>query len=260
MRRGNLFSLRLLRRYTPRNDKGWKSMITIIHGSNQALTRNELQNLKAKFKEVVTINGKDLVLKTLQLSLESQSLFGYERLVVVENFFVGRKSRDDIISYLQTIAATTEIVFWEDKESKSKDLTKLASPYTKVAVYNLPIVIFKFLDSFYPGNVLICKQLFEDCLSTNEPEMIFFMLVKQLRYLQLAQTEAKNKESGEFPSDYARLAPWQKQKLFKQAELFTFEKLSKLYEDLMMMEYNLKTGQTNLAMEETLRIFLLENL
>ena len=235
-------------------------MITVIHGSNQALTRNELQNLKAKYKEVVEVSGKDLSFKDFQLAVDSQSLFSVERLVVIENFFAGKKKRDEIISYLNKNTLKVDLAFWECKDSKNKDISLLSDIGAKVINYNIPVVIFKFLDSFYPGNAQTCILLFEDCLLTNEPEMIFFMLVKQIRYLLLAQSEAKNKDSTEFPSDYNRLAPWQKQKLYKQAQLFTFEKLSKLYEELMTMDFNLKTGQTNLGMEEHLRLFLLQNL
>lgn len=235
-------------------------MITIIHGSNQVLTRNELQNLKAKYKEVSEISGKDLSLNDFQLSVNSQSLFVEERLVVIENFFSGKKKRDEIINYLTKNVLKVDLTFWEAKESKSKDINLLSAIGAKVLNYNIPVIIFKFLDSFFPENAKNCLLLFADCLLTNEPEMIFFMLVKQIRYLLLAQSENNNIKPTEFPSDYSGLAPWQKGKLYKQAQLWTLEKLSKLYEELITTDFNLKTGQTNLNIEEQLRLFLLQNL
>lgn len=235
-------------------------MITIIHGSNLALTRNELNNFRLKYPETVTLDGKNLVLKDLQLALGSQSLFGLERLIIIENFFNGRKNRDDVISYLQETNNKVEIVFWEDKESKSKDLSKLSGNSAKVIVYNLPVVIFKFLDSFFPGNAKTCMTLLEEVLLTNEPEMILFMLVKQIRFMLLTKVSKTLKEEESSPPDYSRLAPWQNAKLFKQAELFRQDKLKKMYEEILQMEYNQKSGKTNIDSAVGLKLFLMRNL
>lgn len=230
-------------------------MITIIHGSNQVVCRNELNLHKAKFKEVVTLDGKNLILKDLELTISSQSLFGLERLVVIENFFAGKKNREDIITFLNSSNINYELVFWEEKESKSKDLTKFSPSNTKILLYNLPSIIFKFLDSVYPGNLKQVLALFAQVLEANEAEIIFFMLVKQFRYLLLSRLEAKI-----FPSDYSRLAPWQKQKIAGQSTHFTKDQLLDMYSHMLQLEYSLKSGQTSLEAAESLKLFLIQNL
>ncbi len=229
-------------------------MITIIHGSDQSATRNALAELRTKYKETVILDGKNLALSDLQLALESQSLFGEEKIVVVENYFNGRKNRDDVLNYLLH-QPNVSLVFWEDKESKSKDLSKISGKSTKVLVYNLPIVIFRFLDSFYPGNSKNCLNLFREALNQNEPEMLNYMLVKQIRYMLLSLPD--NNSTPEVPTDFKRLATWQIAKLNKQANFFGTERLQNLYNNLEQIEYEQKSGKTNVDTETMLGLFIL---
>ena len=70
-------------------------MITLLHGDNIEASRLELTSIitKGKDKEIRTLDGKHLDENALIQAMESNSLFGINILVVIENLFtpLGRK-------------------------------------------------------------------------------------------------------------------------------------------------------------------------
>ncbi|MCL5676181.1 MAG: hypothetical protein M1120_03585 [Patescibacteria group bacterium] len=233
-------------------------MITVVHGSNQVLTRNSLNSFRQKYQEVLILNGKNLTKNDLELGLKSQSLFGQDKLLIIENYFQGKKNREEVVKYLNSLPETQEIVFWEDRESKIADLKKLNPKNSRILQFNFPTVIFKFLDSLYPGNHKVSYVLFESCLEQNEAEMIFFMTVKLFRNLLLTKNVNDKKEQN-FPDDYLKISSWQKQKLFVQAKLFETKDLILLYNKLLNLDYEIKTGESGIDMETGLKLFILQS-
>ncbi len=219
-------------------------MITIIHGTNQSATRNQLQLIKKQYNETVSLEGKNLTYDILFQNLEPISLFGEKRLVIVENLFAGKADRKDIINYLQAENFTGEVVFWEANERKTKDIITLSSK-AKLIKLNIPSVIFKFLDN-------LTVYLLIKTLEEVEPEMILFMLIKQFRYLILCKQDGTN-----LPEDYKRLSSWQTDKLTKQAASFTLDKLINIYAKLQDIDYRNKSGLTGIKLEEQLKSLLL---
>ena len=95
-------------------------MIHVFHGDHHEQSRKELSLLRERFKqaEIVVLNGKVITLTELKQATESTSLFGTDRLVVIENFLSKRFSRktDDNkpwINWIKQIPETVEVVFWE---------------------------------------------------------------------------------------------------------------------------------------------------
>ena len=82
-------------------------MLHIFHGDNSEPSRKSFIELIAKLKvnganEVVRLNGDDLVKSDLIQALESQSLFGGDRIVAIEGLLSRRpsKEKDSLLSYL----------------------------------------------------------------------------------------------------------------------------------------------------------------
>ncbi len=96
-------------------------------------------------------------------------------------------------------------------------------------------------------------RLFQQALKTSEPEMILFMIVRQLRIL-LAMSET----SADTITEVSRLAQWQKSKFEKQARLFDKNLLQKLYSSLFKIELAQKTGGLNTSLIYTIDFFLAE--
>lgn len=227
-------------------------MITIIHGSNQLATRNQLQLIKNKYKEIIVLDGKNLDQTNFYQSIESVSLFGEERLVIIENFFGTKTDKAWFSDYLEKNQVNVEIVFWEDKDSKSKEIKNLADK-AKILNFNIPTLIFKFLDSLAPANSQYSLSLLEDIFKSEEPEIVFFMLVKQFRYLILAK-----ENTNQVPSDFKRLAPWQIGKITRQASLFPAESMLKIYQELENLDYQIKNGLTAQSLDTLMKYLLIK--
>ena len=93
----------------------------IIHGDNPVGSRDllnqQISNYKQKgVKDIVKLDGKKTSLNQVIQSIESQSLFGTDRLVIIENLLTRPKSKDknEIISYLKNLD-TSEIIIWNQK-------------------------------------------------------------------------------------------------------------------------------------------------
>ena len=59
----------------------------VIHGDNTVLSRDHLLQIKKSYLEVVEFNTKTLLLADLIQAIESSSLLGESRLVVIEGLF-----------------------------------------------------------------------------------------------------------------------------------------------------------------------------
>ncbi len=227
-------------------------MITIIHGNNAVATRNQLQLLRSKYKEVISLEGKKVTLTDILQALETATFDGETRLVIVENLLSVKTKHDDIIDYLLKNDFKNDLLIWEEKENKGKDLASLAKK-AKIIELNLPTLLFKFLDSLVPKsqNVL---ALYHELADKESPELIFFMLKRQLRSLLLSAFAKAEK-----PSDFAKVLPWQMAKLAKQASFFTRAQLEQIYGQLLKIEYEVKSGLTALALENKVKLFLAIN-
>ncbi len=97
-------------------------MITIIHGNNILGTRNQLQLLKSKYSEIITLDGKKSCLTDVLQCLETSTLSGETRLVILENLLSGKIKHSDIIEYFLKNDFENHLILWEDKKTKNKDL------------------------------------------------------------------------------------------------------------------------------------------
>lgn len=251
-------------------------MIYLIHGDNQAASRNELNNLisagKKQKKEIIRFSGKDLTLEYLIQALESQSLFGQERLVIIEEFLSQPKSKRqrEIIDCLASstpmlsqdltpgvripgvrIRPNTgvSIIFWEKKTLTPATLRKL--PFIqKAKAFKIPALVFKLVESIYPNNQKQALTYFKELSKNQSAEFTFYMIARQIRLLIKAK-------DGVLP----KMAPWMLGKLKSQANKFnSVNKLTKLYKDLLEVDKSIKTGKTPMDLVWHLDLWLINNL
>ena len=211
----------------------------ILHGENNLLSRQKLTNEIANFKlktqgEILRHDGHNLNLMDLRQALEPSSLLGGSSLIIIENLFSGRagKEKQKIIDYLKKTVAQN-LIIWEGKKIDGRTLTSFKG---QVLRFDLDPVIFRFLDSLSPGNAKNSLILLHQCLTQDPPEIIFFMLQRQIRFLILAADLGK-KGLGQMES-------WRTEKLIRQARHFTLIKLMKIYRQLLKIEAQQKTGRT----------------
>lgn len=243
-------------------------MIIILHGDHQVESRNRLLELKSQAselnKEIITLDGALIELTDLIQSLEATSLFNEQKLVIAENLLSILKAgakRDEIIEYLVKApfvipgnaeeSDKVDLILWE-KGSVGRSIIKLKKQkQVSVEEFKMPQVIFSFVDNLKPHNVKELLNSFHKTIDSNiVPEIIFTMMIRQFRLLIALKTGADISETN-------RLAPWQKGKLSKQSHEFSLEKLKQLYKELLLIDFQIKTGKSALNLTQRIEQFII---
>lgn len=227
-------------------------MITIIHGDDIASSRNYLQTIKEKFPESRTIAGPAVDLTLLAQLFDSDNLFTTTKTVIIEELLTKKKQASEFSYLLEAInkhSADNAIYLWESKEVAKTIVNKF--PGAQNQLYKLPQSLFQFLDSISPKNKKQALVLFHKTIITTEQELIFYMLIRHFRLmLALYDSEAAIDE-------VKRMSPWQKDKIKRQAALFSKEELSEAMQQLHIIDFEQKTGATPSALSASIDIFLL---
>jgi len=228
-------------------------MITIIHGDDVVSSRNAFLLEKEKTKSGHTFDGTKITLTDIVQVVEGGTLFHDDQKLFIEDFFSKRKESKEITDITTFVkrAEKIDVIFWESKELSRKNISLF--PKAQVKTYTLPQLLFTFLDAIRPGNAKTLLLLFDDIAKRSEIELVFYMLVRQFRLL-LAVSDSDTKDSID---EVSRLAPWQKNKLLKQAQLFSKEELQTLYQKLYELDKNVKTGNVTLPFRHLIDFFLL---
>jgi DNA polymerase III delta subunit len=226
-------------------------MITLIHGDDITKSRTDFLKRKETFPDVIILDGNVLDITDLTQELSSGGFFAETNTLFIENLFQKRKD-DDVTAYtelLKQYEKLQDVILWEGKEVGKKTLTALGT-HTPL-LFKLPQTLFAFLDTLRPNNTKLLLTQYHQTLQVSEPEMIFFMLIRQFRLLLAIKNTAEIDETK-------RMAPWQRGKFVKQASLFSEEHLLDLYQKLYVIESGMKTGGNVLSLSDTIDIFLTE--
>lgn len=232
-------------------------MITIFHGSDTAQSRKFFLNEKNNQQTAVYLEAEQVNLTDLAQVFDGGGLFNETKYIFIEQFLTKRKKSSDykeIIAYIEKRASENTIYFWENKELEISVLKTF--PKAIIRAFKLPQTLFQLLDALRPKNHQEIIKLFHETIENTETEMVFFMLVRQFRIL-LALSQKEN-HSSETIDELKRMAPWQKTKLEKQANLFTLPHLLTLYEALFTIEVGQKTGTLTSSLICAIDFFLLE--
>lgn len=232
-------------------------MIYIFHGENITASRDAFIQEKKQHSSVLSFSGATLTLEQLTQALEGQGLFENDQPIFIEELLSKRKQSKELDSLVSFILNHTSSIInvWESKELTKKQLQAFKD--AKIQKFDLPKVLFAFLDSLKPGNSNQSISLFHECLATEEPEFLFFMIVRQFRMLLALIEPMTNDQQPTAIDEVSRLAPWQKGKLEKQAKSFGTDRLLSVYKKLFEIESGLKTGQLSQPLDAELDLFLL---
>ena len=218
----------------------------IIHGDDTTASRDflnqQITGLKKQNLEIVRLESDFLSPATLEQNLNSQGLFGSDKAVVVFSFFKLTNSKNkDQLKQVFIKNQTKNIILYEDKQVNANILK--AFDKVQVRLFKTNPIIFKFLESIKPNNqrqiIIFLRQLEE---AKEAPELIFAMLVRQIRLLLTAKDA-----SGEL-----KMASWQKQRLVGQAGAFSLKKIMSLHTKLYEIDKSIKTGKTGLELKDLL--------
>ncbi len=218
--------------------------ITLIYGEDTEKSRqrylNIINTLKKKNWEIVKVNLEDKA-KFSDKIATSISLFSDKTLFVLDKF---NKLPVSELSKLKNLKTDSNILFWQSGKALQKNL-KLLPKETNIEKFEIPFLVFKFLDSFFPKNSTICIKLFHNILKESPPELVFAMFASHIKdlYWSLISPETLPYQS------------WRVNKLKSQGEKFGKTKLKKLIKLLAKLDIKSKTSQTNLVTSLDLLIF-----
>ncbi|MBM3205513.1 hypothetical protein FJZ41_01515 [Candidatus Shapirobacteria bacterium] len=212
----------------------------ILHGDNNELSRQRLRQEIERFKqkgkgEFLRFEAGELRLLELKQALASPTLMGQNQLVLVENLFGSRrtKEKEKIIDDLKK-SLPRNLIIWEAKKIDGRFLTAFKNQI--LLRFDLPAVVFKFLDSLAPKSAQNSLPLLHQSLTQNSPEMVFYLLARQIRLLILAVDLGK--------TGLASMEPWRQEKLIRQGQKFGLKELLRIYRDLLRIDTQQKTGQS----------------
>ncbi|HEX8932246.1 MAG TPA: hypothetical protein VF810_03775 [Patescibacteria group bacterium] len=228
-------------------------MITIIHGTDTAASRNYFFAEKDKHEHAHLLDGEKTQLTDLMQIFEGGGLFMESKTVFMENFFNKKKQKEEfkiLSTYLEKQSAH-QIFLWENKELDKG--AQLAFKKAVLRVFKLPQTLFLFLDNLMPSNSKQLLSLFHQTIALTDTEMVFFMLVRQIRILLSLQSSSETSID-----ELKRLAPWQKAKLVQQAAMFGEDRLKELHNQLFKLEIGQKTGGLASSLAVNIDFLLLE--
>jgi len=229
-------------------------MVTLIHGSDTAASRKFFYDEKQRHPDALLLEAEKINITSLMQIFEGGSLFGETKYVFIEQLITKLKKTSnfkDIVSFLEKSAETNDIYIWEGKDLEPSSL-KLFKKVT-VRPFKLPQTLFLLLDNIKPGNGKNLIPLFHQTIETAEVEMVFFMIIRQIRIL-LALSDPESRANID---EVKRIAPWQMGKLQQQASLFSTLELLSLYEKLYTIEVGQKTGGLSTSVTNAIDFLLL---
>lgn len=224
-------------------------MINIIHGDDNLTSRKTFADLKDA--KSITYDAENLSVVELKQSLQGSGIFESSERIFIENLFGRRaKNAEETIEVINSAGKNTQIYIYADKELPAKAVGQFKD--SKAQNFKIPQNIWAFLDGIRPeseNNI----TLFHNALSSNEPEIIFSMLVRQFRLLLGLSGNSSNKID-----ELKRLAPWQSSKLERQMSIFGQEKIKEIMKKLYKIDRDTKTGKTNLMLTQSIDMLMLE--
>lgn len=157
--------------------------IILIHGGDSVKSRQRLERLidVAKSRSWDIVRPSDVASVDLSKIFSLESLFSKKKLYVFEE---ATKLSGKNLSWLYRHAKKLDscIIFYSSNSLSGQFLSKIPSP-NKNEKYDLPVIIFKFLESFYPGNSQRAVGLFHQTLLHQPPEFVFILLLRHIKGL-----------------------------------------------------------------------------
>lgn len=190
----------------------------LLHGPATQASRIKLQELRSKFHPenvMVFEDGADI--KTIEVNLQSLSLFDGERLVIVEN-------PPDGLQNLTVDSNSLMLIFWFDHEvntKKYKGFEILFFPEGK------EISVFPFLDLLASKD----KKAYLEMEKLKKAGFDIYYFLTMIFYL-LRNLVVTPKTVPHFVRD----------KLQRQRKNFPLEKITKLYKDMLEIDFKIKSG------------------
>src|SRR4030042_6905433 len=209
--------------------------ILLIHGDNTFESYQRLNivltNSKDKGYRIEIIENNKA---NFQERINTKSLFREKTVFLLEKISILKKNDFNWIKKNISINDLFLIIY--NDGSLGKTIINSFPKDTKVEEYKLPQLLWKFLDSFYPGNIRKSLQLLNKCVKNNPIEFIFSMLSRHMKDLYWVKIEPKGLEYQE----------WRITKLQNQADKFAKSLLKNIIKEMSEIDLKVKTSKGEL--------------
>lgn len=200
--------------------------IIVLHGDDTEKSYNRL----TKFIETAKKRSWEIITDEFP---NTPSLFGTERLIIYRDFKL-LTSKD--IKNFDRFDGT--LVIYHPGDLPQTFIKQMPKDF-KMEKFELPKILFTFLESFYPGNSQRSLKLLHDLIKNTAIELVFFMLARHLKDLYWVAIDPK---TDQYPS-------WRLSKLKSQSDKFGVEKLKQIISKLSDIDIKVKTSKSDLLTE-----------
>ncbi len=205
----------------------------ILHGDNTLKSYNRLQYLisvaKSRSWEIIRKNDNQILVDLLR----SRSLFPKDRLILVEDIKLLNKDEIEFLNNYSDERAT--FILYSDDFINISLLKSLKEVY-KIESFELPKIIWTFLDLIRPGKAYICINMMHDLVKYEPIELIFQLIVQRIRDLYWIMEDDKS----------IFIEKWKIGKLKNQISQFTKYRLRNMIINLSEIDIKSKTGNGEL--------------
>lgn len=156
-------------------------MLYIFHGEDITKSRIALNSQIAKLNttNLLRLSTKQTTQETVNLFLNSSSLFAEPKLLVLENFFsLSKPVADKIISIILENKENNILIF-QDKNLTATQLKIF--PKADIQAFKLSNLIWTCINSIKPGNLSKFIQLYEQMLKHEPIDLFMYLLKASLR-------------------------------------------------------------------------------
>ncbi len=205
--------------------------IIILHGEDTTKSYARL----TKFINSAKKRGWEIINDEIP---NTPSLFGAERLIIFRDYKLLTKPDiknldrfdDTLVIYHTTDLPATFL------KSLPKDI--------KTEKFDVPKILFSFLENIYPGNTKTCLKMLHQIVETEAVELVFFFIARQFRDLYWVKIDPST--TG-FPD-------WKLNKLKSQANKFKPGQIENIIFQLSEIDIKVKSSEANLLSELDLLI------
>ncbi len=209
--------------------------IFLLHGddTNKSYARMQkyIEHAKKRGWEVTHITDKNTRVPEVYMTT---GLFISDKLVIVDDFDFLNKKDLDWLKADGTNQGGNLVIYNDSTLAKTK--IKLIPKLEKEEKFELPVVLWKMVDAFYPGNAKKFLSLMHEVLNNNPPELVFGLLAKQVRDLYWVLVDPGN----------CPMPEWKQMKLQNTSNKFGREKLERIIEEMAEMDIQSKTSDVEL--------------
>lgn len=205
--------------------------VLVLHGDDKKSLTKRLdvfyKEAKKRSWDIVRIT------KTSSLGIRDEltagKLFANEALHSIDYSLLLPADKKWLMNNYDEIEGT--LVIYSDKLLSKTALKELPAT-AKIEEYKLPVVMWKFFESVYPGNEKEALTLFHQTLEKEAPELVFSLLAKHIKDVYLIQVDETS----------LNLPSWRLAKIKSQMKSFTKPSLESFIKNLSIIDSQSKSG------------------